>query len=174
MRNNKCPQAEREKLEGQFLASFPGFADEIKSSGRLSHEELRALRSDIALLSTPDLYRYVPQVLLDLLQEHADDLFDREGIFFVVSLLDVEPNSDFSDLRELLGNDLMDVSAAESGFLGEAKNAALKDFSVEQSRSLVTWLDLALKMQLFDHWHKELSSALNYWKRRAKHQRGRE
>src|SRR5438067_1841736 len=69
----------------------------FSESELLTHSEMRELRPNIALLREDDLRACLPQILSDMLDNHADDLFDASGIYLVLDYLDVYGRCSNSD-----------------------------------------------------------------------------
>jgi len=168
------PESEESMVSKQkVLRSLKSAFDQIHGPARgvsdtLTHAELRDLRSNIALLRFEDLQVRLPQVLSDLLEDHADDLFDQKDIHYVVNHLDVlRCSSDDKLLKDYFGDEAYKQALAEADYTRDTLSKFYAGFTQSQCSAISEWLELASSLKKFQDFSRQMKSTLPYWKARG-------
>src|SRR5258707_13190134 len=115
MCSNTEASRNKERIQQLLESSFKKRGT-VKSHA-LTHNELRELRCNLSLLRFEDLRVYLPQLLCDLMEEHADDLLDKKDIFFVIAYLKEPRTRDRTMIGEMLGEDHKQLAQQNDEYL---------------------------------------------------------
>lgn len=133
-----------------------------------THAEFVRLRRDLPLLSPKSLRSVLPAVLVELLRSHTDDRSNDEGAEAVVLYLDVQCDyPDEASDRERFGPSAANTAKEGLGHLRAAKAKTFADFTPEQARAILAWLENARNWGDLYYCKRELESAITYWATKA-------